>query len=429
MAQIPDGRLAPLDFRRGVNNRDRETDVAAGYARVADNVDIGRDGTVASRDGYALLKALPSAHSVWAHDLFPYFLVADNTSLYLLDADGTLTPVVTGLAAADVHYAHLGGRVHWSNGVQTGIVKPDGTTAPWGTETPLPTFALSVAATGGLHAGRYGVTLTFASATREEGGAPDPVYIDVPEGGGILAAPIPSPQASGPTEARIYRTDVNGTDFLYAQSAAPGAGQFLLGAQQLGRPLTTLFKDQFPAARYLLPKAGRIFGAVDRQLVWTDALYYGLTDLSDNFLAFPEAITMIAAPESPRFVMYVGTQSKVYMLTGESITTSTSTPVSYQGAVPGSMAMIPPEEAMLDSVDAPVPFWVGGDGVPYVGTVGGVQPLSKKFVYPIYDKAAAAFVQNDGNSRYLVSGSGGRTSGLAASDSVVATVFNNGGGA
>jgi len=424
-----DTTQAPLTFIKGVDNRSNETKIAAGYARAADNVDIDRDGTVSVRDGYALLTSLPGAHSCWADESLSFYaFVADATSLYLIGLDGTLTTLATGLAGTDVHYAPIGGRIHWSNGYQTGIVTAHGAATPWGVETPLLTFALSASTIGGLHAGRYGVTMTFANAAREEGGAPDPVYIDVAEGGGILITSIPAALGTGVVSARVYRTDANGPDFLYTQSATPGAGQLLLGTQQLGRLLTTLFKDRFPAALYLLAKAGRIFGAVGRRLVYSDPLYYGLTNTTDNFLTFPDDITMIAAPESAQFVMYVATTKKVYMLTGATVDTATRTTVANVGAIPGSMAMIPPEEAALENVDTPIPFWVGGDGIPYVGTTVGVQPLSARFVYPIYDKAGAAFLQDEGRSRYVVSGQGGRTSGLAASDSAVATVFNNGGG-
>lgn len=430
MARNTDNLVAKLNYIKGVDNRNHETKVGAGFARAADNVDIDRDGVVGVRDGYELLTTLSGAHSIWADEAFPFYaFVADSSALYLVDTAGATTAIATNLAGTDVHYAAMGGRIHWSNGVQTGAIAPNGMPQPWGVETPAPSFALQVAATGGLHAGRYGVTMTFANAAREEGGAPDPVYIDVPEGGGILVTSVPAAFEAASVEARLYRTDTNAPDFLYAQSTVPGMGQYLLGAQLLGRPLTTLFKDQFPPTKFLLAKAGRILGALGAQLLWTDALYYGLTDTSNNSITFPDEITMLAAPESPQFVVYVGTTKKVYMLAGDSIATCTRTTVSNFGVIPGSMAMISAEEAAIENVDTDVPFWVGGDGVPYAGLLTGIAPVNKNFVYPIYDKASAAFLQEDGRSRYMVSGQGGRTSGLAATDSVVATVFNNGGGA
>lgn len=422
-----------LNFGSGVDNRSHESKVGKGFARVADNVDISVDGVVSLRDGYSLMADIPNAHSIWSHPKLPFALVADDNALWRLDPNGALTMLVDAMGGTDVHYELVADRVFWSNGVRKGTLRLD-SSAPnglrlgaWGIETPLPSFVPTATSAGGLHAGRYGVTLTYADAFHEEGGAPEPVFVDVVEGGGILISGISTPLGSAPSELRVYRTEANESTLLYAQSANVDATSLFLPAQSLGRKLTTLFKDEFPAAQYLTYKAGRIFGAVRNLLVWSDALYYGLVDNNSNFLRFPDPITMIAVPDSPRFVMYVGTTKQTYMLIGESINDASQVAIATDGCIPGSMAMVPADASEIDGVTAPVPFWVATNGLPYIGTEGGVAQAHKKFAYPLYDKAAAAFVQLDGDSRYLVAGRDrGTPSTFIASDSAIVTVHNSG---
>jgi hypothetical protein len=255
------------------------------------------------------------------------------------------------------------------------------------------------------------------------------VFVDVPEGGGIIVGNVPLAFASDIQEARIYITNANGREMFYASSTVPGTSQFLVGAAALGKLLTTQFSEPFPAATNLLAKAGRLIGSVGRKLVWSHALYPGLWCSTDNFYTFPDDITMIAAPESPRFLLYVSTSKKVYALQGGEIYSTTMSVVNAQGAIPGSMTMVPHEVLEHDDIRTPCPLWAGRDGVPYAGTEDGVIMLNEQFAYPIYEKAAATFMQNNGQNRYIVSGRGGSPSGLMAIDTVVATVYDCGGGA
>lgn len=422
----PDGR-ARVAFGAGVDNRNHLTRLADGYVRHADNVDIDAHGVGTRRDGYTALATLVNAHSLWSHPMLSFALVADSTQLYRLAPDGTLASIAAGLNGGDVSYALIGQRVRWSNGVQTGQLDLAGNAAPLGVETPLPAFTLAATAAGGLHAGTYGVTLTFANATGEEGGAPATAFVDVAEGGGIQVANVPPALEGEATVARVYVSTANGEELFYAAACVPGsAAGVLVGEGVRGKRLATQFCEPFPPAQCLLAKGGRLFGAAGRQLVWSEPLYYGMWRPTRNTITMPDAITMVAAPDTERLLLYVGTRHKVYLLQGESLETLTLSIVSGAGVIPGSMAMIPHEALRVDRVLAPVPVWAGTDGVPYVGTDFGVLPLSQVFSYPIYDKAAAAFVQQNGLSRYIVSGRGGGTSGLTMRDEAVVTLVTAG---
>jgi len=422
---LPDGRVH-LSFVGGVDNRSHLAELDAGFVRKAENVEIDENGVGGLRDGYSLWVDLPGAQSLWDHPLLTFGLVADAGSLYRLDEDGALTTLATGLNGSRLSYAVIGQHAFWSNGVQTGRVDLLGTAGGWGVETPLPAFGATAVATGGLFAGRYGVTMTFTNAAGEEGGAPETEYVDVAEGGGIQVSGVPVSGDGLATAARIYVTSANGTELFHATSVAPGTAMVVIGAGQRGKLLATQFLEPFPPAAHLLAKAGRLIGAMGRRLVWSQALYPGLWRPTQNSLTLPDEITMIAAPDSPQFVLYVATRKRVYVLQGESIDSTTLSVACAAGAQPGSMAMLPAEVLHMDGVTTATPLWAGTDGVPYAGLLSGVVPLTDKFVYPIYDQAAAGFVQQGGLSRYLVSGRGGKTSGLAMGDRVSAEVIQGG---
>lgn len=418
-----------LVFGKGVANRMPETQVPPGYARAAINVDFSDTGSASRRSGYTKFVSLPGAHSLWTHADLGYMAVADATTLYGLTADGDLTALVTGLNGSEISYCMTPKGVYWANDSRTGCLTFGMEAQSWGVETPNTTFLITPVSGGGLDAGLYGLTVTFISPDGEEGGAPATQYVTVAAGGGIQLSGLPTPQDTSITEIRVYVTSANGTQLFYAGTTLVGASSFLIGQGPRGRELRTQFYQPLPPLKYPVLKAGRLFGAYGDLMVWSDPLYYGLTHYKDNYIKVPDPITMIAAPDSQKFLLYIGTENRTYVLSADSLEDARLAPVAFTGVVPGSMAMVMPDAINIQEVVAPVPVWVDARGVPNAGTEFGVVPVHSRFVYPIYSEAAAAFVQIDGVSRYIVGGRGGAPSGLTMSDRAVARVYDEGGGA
>lgn len=419
----------PVQFGVGVVNRKAPTKLPPGGAVAADNVDIAEDGVVSRREGFSQALALPGAHSLWSAKELMFGLVGDASALYGIEGGTSATSLVTGVSGAQIGYAVTPLGVYWSNGEQCGRIGYDMTARPWGVEA-APDFFLTAATTGGLDAGRYGVSLAFASDTSEEGGASPTQFVDVPQGGAIQVNGISAPQRADTDEVRAYVTDANGTELFYAGAAPAGASGYTIGAgvrrRQLGR---TQYCLPFPAVKFPLLRKGRLFGALGSQVVWSEPLYYGLYNPAQNFARLHnESITMLASPESQAFVFYIGTETHTYVLRGESIETASLSVASNVGVIPGSMAYLEPDILHEDTVAVPSPVWVDKRGVPMIGAEGSLVPLSDKFVYPIFDSAAAFFAQNDSASRYFVAGRGGRASGMAVADTVVARSYDVGGG-
>jgi hypothetical protein len=418
--------LVPIAFSHGVANRMSEVKTPAGFARSAQNVDIGADGVVGQRPGYALAAALPGAHSLWAHPELPFALVAASSTLYRVDPSLVLTSLVTTLSGADVHYHMTPLGVYWSDGVACGCINVDGQASSWGVQTP-PTCSVAVASLGGLDAGTYAVAITYMNEDGVESGATASQFVTILQGGGITVA---TPASTDPTIAgvRIYVTTANGQELQYAGSVLAGA-TYAIGPAPRGRSLRTQYLQPLPALRYPWLKNGRLFGAVGRFLMWSEPLRYGLYEPSKNFIALRgDDITMVAAADTPEFFLYLGTHKRTYKFTGDSLETAALSVLSHSGVIPGSMALVAPDALHIENVTTWSPVWIDTRGVPIAGVQTTVTPLHEKFVYPLFDTTAAAFDQREGNSRYLVSGRGGAPSPLAFSDSVTATVHNSGGG-
>jgi hypothetical protein len=340
-----------------------------------------------------------------------------------VNAAGALLAVATGLSGAPVHYCMTPIGVYWSNGTQTGRIGDDGSNSSWGLSTPS-SFQVTAAISGGLDPGTYGVSMTFVDAAGQESGAPPSAFVQVPQGGGILVAAPASPDFSV-IEARVYVTTANGNELQFAGACAPGA-QTTITAAPRGRRLDTQFMQPLSPLQYPLLRNGRLMGTIGRRVVWSEPLRYGLFDPRKNYAQVSGGdIVMFGAPSTVNFMAYVGTANRVYLLQGDALETATLSVASHVGVVPGSMAMVDAAALNLEGASGWVPVWVDQRGIPYAGAPGAPVQLHKMFAYPIYDTAAAIFDERGGDSRYLVSGRGGKKSPVTFSDTVVATVVDN----
>lgn len=424
-------RLVPVNVGRGIANRVDETAVPVvdpregtpGAARDAVNTDIRADSTATRRDGYQLRVELPGAHSLYSPPSEAFALVAAGDTLYRVDEALGLTAIATGLAGGPVSYATIANRVRWSDGSVAGEVDVFGEARPWGVATPVPSFTATAVATGGLHAGRYQVTITYVTANREEGGAPESVFVTVAEGGGIKLDNLPVPAEAHVVALRIY---VGAGDVLYhAATVATGVTATTVGTHTPTVPLETQFMYPLPPGQFLLARQGRLFAAQGRRLYWSRANHYALCKPAENTVPFPGQIVMVAAPDGVGLLIYVGTPTKTWALTGESIDTATLSPAWPRGAVAGSMAMVPADALGLESAGA-VPCWLDTDGQFVAGTPGGVVALSKLAVADTMRECAATFIDAPGLRRYLVSGRREGPSRMAMGDRAIAEIVHVG---
>lgn len=412
----------PLSFAKGIDNRSMEADLRPGFFRDVVNLDI-QGSDVAQRAGRTKWISGTDVHSLWGNDLIDFGLYVDGTTLNLLDPTGIVEPLVNGLQKRDMYYAYVAGRVYYSNGIDTGSITQNGVVRPWGIPTPTQTFDVAVTATGGMDPGTYMVTMTWFQ-DGEESGAPEPLVIEVPAGGGIALTNIP--QYTNAQSARVYVSAPGDTRLFHNRDLPNGMTSVNIAAGNRGRPLDTLLHMPMGGCTRLHAAKGRIFAASGKLLRWTQPLRYGLTNRSTDYIKAPDAITAIGSPDVDSFVMYVGTAKKTYRLSGDDVNSVSLTAAAHVGVIPGSMVQVPGDALGLEGILYNMPVWLGTNGLFYAGSTSGIIPLNKKAVTNVYGKVAATYMERDSSRRYVAAGANGKTSGLAITDKMVARVVQLG---
>lgn len=167
------------------------------------------------------------------------------------------------------------------------------------------------------------------------------------------------------------------------------------GRQLIAPPLASLVEEH----------NGRIYLAVGNVLWATELFLYSKVDLHRNFVQFEHPITMLYSGGGG---LFVGTEKKLYFLSGtfsEGMKTST---VLDAGVVKGSLAEIPapmvhPGSGNQLIPEGDVPVFLTGVGI-CVGLDGGeVHNLTQgRIKFPPTASAAAYHRNDDGQSQYVV---------------------------
>jgi hypothetical protein len=409
----------PLSFPLGINNRDRETALSVGAARVCDNLDVTRDGSLLSRKGLRPVET-GVAHSVWAHPSQRFLLLVLDGQLTRMDGEGETTSL--GFVSGPVVYAVLNDDVFWSDGHAIGRITAGGEEGIWGLSVP-PVPVVSAVASGGLHAGTYQVAMTAIISAGPESGVAETVSVDVPEGGGIQ---VTTPAASGVVFA-FYRTPANGSrdDLRAALMVTPGSTA-VIGGEWLGRPLESLHAIKPLPCQHLLAHKGRLWGASDNVLWFTSERSPHWLFPVTGYYQFESAVTMLGASEDG---IFVGLYDRVYYLQGGDPAQMTQRPVSSVGATYGSGTEVP-YDLFVGQGSFPSRQWAWWDteGFLCLGKPGGivVRPTQDHYSAGLVSAGVMRYRRNDG-MRQLVAGlTPGPAHPLHATDTEVATIFANG---
>ncbi|MBX9914091.1 MAG: hypothetical protein K2Y25_09340 [Pseudomonadaceae bacterium] len=353
----------------GLDNTSQDTGMPAGSLRVAVNVLVDIDGTVDTAPGKRLLVAHAGAHSLWTSEsgaslcgIGGALYQASTSSLDLLADLGAEAPFA---------FCDLNGRV--MVGTRLGLhALADGVVVA--AAQPTPSCSVSVAAIGGLPAGRYGVAISVWRGD-EESGLSRMLMLDVPEGHGIQVA-IPSGEHDS---VAIYRTEANGGDLYRAATAPESAGTFLVGVGQLGGMPDTRHLDQLPGGHIVAPWKGRLLVARGRTLMHSSPLRYGLYDSRHNFTQFASRLRMVLPVDDG---VYVADSHSCYFLAGTDpeqwvVRKLDASPPAY-----GASAVVD-GNLFTDGPPTKVAVWLSGKGF-VLGLPEGLlaQPQAKRLALP-----------------------------------------------
>lgn len=422
-------RVGP--FPAGANNLSRETSVPGRALREAVNVNLSDDGKVRRRDGYALIEAMESPTALFGAGRRGF--VAAETTLYAFEVVGddvsSVTPIYTGLRLdARLAVAMIEPHLFVSDGDQNLRIAPDNTIAAWSAPVPAAPAVMVIGGSGSMTGGRYRVAITYRDAEGVEGPASQEVVVATLADSDQLRVMLFGTPAG--YAANVYMTKPNGSELLLAARAPLGAASVDFAADPaLGRPCPTVNVQPLPPGEFALYFRGRLWVAQGTYLVASMPFQYTVAELDHATMGFSEQITGLAAAGDTGGGFFVGQESKVYYVSGNSPSELTLVEKYPFGMVPGSLAMAPGARLPLETPPTePVPIWLATNGVVCVGLPdGSVLPLSEKtFAADVGATAAAMFLQRDGESRYVATTAEPRENSFAMRDEVAFEIIRNG---
>jgi hypothetical protein len=402
--------LFQFDDFRGLRNNVGTNTFAPGDLSVALNVDIDDALNAHRRRGFSAAVTTAVDRSIWAHG--SVCLGVGNDALKLVNPDYTTKTLRAGLTSSrPLSYAALGGRVFWSNGVETGVVQ-NGENRSWGIASP--TMPAATLAAGTLPAGTYQYAVTYLRNDGQESGAPRAGVITLAADGGIALSSISV--SNDPTVAykAIYMTATNG-ETLFAVGMIPNDETTFVVAEtrQLASPLITQFLGPAPAGDFIAEFRGHLLVADGDRLHLSEPYAPELFDYR-KAVPFTDVIMMVA-PMPDGSGVYIGTQNKVVWMHGGSPSSWEYREVAPYGVIPGTLTysdggVITPERA-----SEKVAFFATQRGL-CVGSANGAltNMTESRFAYPIQAQGAGVVRRHRGMAQYLCTMIGPETAGNVA---------------
>ena len=280
-------------FVEGVDNLHPEYEIPPNRLRNAVNVDLPDTGNPVRRKGVQRVLPVVSGHSFWSNGRIAMLVEAGTLKLVSRSAGGIVaTTLRAGVGNRPMSYDEFNGEVLYSNGLVTGKIVDEKAVA-WGVGAPPNAPSMS-AGSGGLAAGLYQATVTYANDTGEESGAPLPAQIDAAEGSSITISGIPTPADPAVTRVRIYVSPANGEELYRQAELLPGTSTFSVYQVATGRPrLRTTLLSAPPPGDIVRAGFGRLWIASGPMLWFTEAFSSSHVNASRNFIRFPADVSVV----------------------------------------------------------------------------------------------------------------------------------------
>lgn len=367
---------------------------------MATNVDINDALEVTRRKGFAAPLTTAIDRCLWSNGSI--CLGVGTNALKIMNPNGSVVTLKSGLTpGVPVDYADVADRVYWSNGVDFGCVQ-GGQNRSWGLPVPVPPIV--TAGPGSLQAGMYQVAVTNIRNDGQESGAELGATCTLAATGGLQLTNIPvSPDPTIVAQA-VYATSVNGETLYRVGVIANTSTTFLVAnIQKDSMPLETQFLQPPPAGSHLAYWKGWMLVATDRHLYPSEEYGPELFDIR-KAIPFNSRITMLAPLNNRTDGIYVGTDTQVLWLDGDSPETLEYKTVAEYGVIPGTLDYID-SELLGDNPKAgdTIAVFATTRGI-CVGNVGGVfQNLTEpRYAYPVMDVGAGITRRHRGTVQYVV---------------------------
>lgn len=377
--------------------------------RVILNADVTAEGRLKKRQGYGLLINLPNSHSAWANKTV--MLAASMGRLYRFYPDGSTVNLcaISGPYEAKLYYSRVDDLVYISSAHWMGILNVQtNTVTTWGIPIPEQPVLSVAGGTGVLEPGRYQVCYTN--------------LVDGAVGGNGMIAEIEVTAANStiallnkPDGVLAWATDPDGNTFFRV-----GREQDYITDIDTMEPLPTFLCSPPSPMRFIRVAFGRMWGAIDNRLVYSEPYRYDLYKSTNQF-EFPSEIRMIAFVDGG---IYVGFEDRTVFLPGTE--PSGMKEVSIAGGVSRNIF------AYCNNVPEMgnnIPVWVSADGLVAGGHGGQIAKITHNRVqFPAGEEGAAVSRMYGGREQFIASFKQERPtgSGIGFGDSATCEVVRNG---
>lgn len=375
----------------GINNRLPDSRLLVQdkgqWLRQAYNVDIDDAGVTRRRTGAELAASLTDAHSLWSNGARTFFVRAG--ALREATTLASLVSVSCGTLASDARmsYTDVGGDVYFSNGTDSGRIAAGASSAtPWALATPA-SLGATPNGSGTLPPGSYQITLTYATAAGEEGGAlPSVVATLATTGGFTLTLPGASP---GADYVNIYMSATHGETPTWYSRVAASATSTTITALPTKRPVPNNLMLPQPAGQIVASLNSRLLVATGPILTYSPPWNLGLYLPSAGHIPFPADITNVAPCIDGAYV----TADRTYWVSGADVMQAEVIPTMPYGAVPGTAFSLPQTQQV---------GWFGLRGVVVADKTGQAAAIQEAAVAVDTAASGATLVREVGGVRSVV---------------------------
>lgn len=354
-----------VDKFLGVNNVKQPQRIAESELQSATNMDITEDSKIRRRKGYEKVYT-GMVSSVFSDD--NVILFREGSGLMKLnESDYSAEMLRWDISTmAPMEYLSLNDKIYYTDHAITGVVE-NGVSRSWG--LPVPCCCSLANTVGELPSGRYQVALSFVRNDGQEGGSPESTTVDVVDGG-IAITDIAISDDSTIDYVNVFMSHAGGEILYKAMTITNGLtyATYRGPTSNFGPPLSTQLLTSPPPGHLIAYYNGRIYIADGSVLWYTEPYRYELINLANNFIPFPERITMVAPVDNG---IWLSTASKTFWLGGNGPEVFNAAERDSYGAIEGTAREI---EGQLVSTEGVKPgqawLWATQKGI-CVGTEGG----------------------------------------------------------
>jgi hypothetical protein len=364
-----------------------------------------------SRLGQTIINSTPS-HSLYANASIA--LLVQAGVMKRIEADGSLTSLLTLSNDDPVSYETVENRVFWSNGTDKGCLVGS---APqeWGI-TPPSNQPTATAGLGGLPAGRYLYALTFLRSDGQESGTGVAGQVDVGANGGIYFTNLEVSTNQEVYDKILYLSGTNG-ETLYRAAIIPNqatAYTYSGDATDLKVALRTQFASPPPAGNIVRYFNGILYVVAGDVVYFSDPYNPELFRFADRFLRFPGLVAVFECVKNGIFVATTDIEGEDAESSAMTAYLAGSTPDDFEysvvadyGAIPGtgtkcaaSLLTSPDATEAQRTGDAVV--WTSRHGVCVGSNGGAVTNLTElRYSFPSAQRGVGMVRQHRGFVQYV----------------------------